>query len=68
MTLQLTGATRLYIIIGDPIAQVKSPGGMTAGFAARGHDGIMVPVHVKPEDLADCLSVASRRYYRNHPS
>ena len=60
MTPQLTGATRLYIIIGDPIAQVKSPGGMTAGFAARGHDGIMVPVQVKPEDLADCLSLASR--------
>ena len=49
MTPQLTGATRLYIIIGDPIAQVKSPGGMTAGFAARGHEGIMVPVQVKPE-------------------
>ena len=59
-TLHLTGATRLYIIIGDPIAQVKSPGGMTAGFAARGHDAIMVPVQVKPDDLADCLSLASR--------
>jgi shikimate dehydrogenase len=59
-TLHLTGATRLYIIIGDPIAQVKSPAGMTAGFAARGHDAIMVPVHVKPDDVADCLSLASR--------
>ena len=60
MTIQLTGATRLYIIIGDPIAQVKSPGGMTAGFAARKHDAIMVPMQVKPEDLGDCLSLASR--------
>jgi shikimate dehydrogenase len=56
----LTGASRLYIIIGDPIAQVKSPGGMTAGFAARGLDAIMVPVQVKPDDLIDCLSLASR--------
>ena len=60
MTLHLTGATRLYIIIGDPIVQVKSPGGMTAGFAARGVDAIMVPVQVKPNDLADCLSLAGR--------
>ena len=60
MAHQLSGATRLYVIVGDPIAQVKSPAGMTAGFLARGHDAIMVPVQVKPEDLADCLSVASR--------
>ena len=60
MSLQLSGATRLYIIVGDPIAQVKSPAGMTAGFVARGHDAIMVPVQVKPDDLPDCLSVAQR--------
>ena len=44
MTITLTGATRLNVIVGDPIAQVKSPGGMTAAFVARGHDGIVVPV------------------------
>ena len=60
MDLTLTGATRLYVIIGDPIAQVKSPGGMTRAFAARGHDGVMVPVQVAVEDLADFLSVADR--------
>ena len=29
MNLNLSGATRLNIILGDPIAQVRSPGGVT---------------------------------------
>ena len=41
-----TGATRLYVIIGDPIVQVRSPAGVSAEFAARCHDGILVPVQV----------------------
>lgn len=52
------GATRLYIIVGDPIAQVKSPGGMTRGFAARGHNAVLVPMHVAPVDLAPLLAGA----------
>ncbi len=52
------GATRLYIIVGDPIVQVKSPGGMTRGFAARGHNAVLVPMHVTPVDLAPLLAGA----------
>ncbi len=55
-----SGATRLYVIVGDPIAQVRSPAGVSAEFAARGHDGILVPVQVATADLPDLLSVASR--------
>ncbi|MGY8631190.1 shikimate dehydrogenase [Bradyrhizobium sp. 14AA] len=55
-----SGATRLYVIIGDPIVQVRSPAGVSAAFAARGHDGILVPVQVAPADLPDFLSVATR--------
>jgi len=55
-----TGATRLYVIVGDPIAQVRSPAGVSAEFAARGQDAILVPVQVTTDDLADFLSVASR--------
>ncbi|PDT88930.1 shikimate dehydrogenase [Bradyrhizobium sp. Y36] len=55
-----TGATRLYVIVGDPIAQVRSPAGVSAAVAARGHDGILVPVQVAPADLPDFLSVATR--------
>jgi shikimate dehydrogenase len=58
MNLNLTGATRLSIIVGDPIAQVKSPGGVTQAFIDRGHDGILVPVQVGVEDLAALLDVA----------
>ena len=50
------GATRLYIIVGDPIAQVKAPAGMTRGFAARGHNAVMVPVHVAPRELPQLLA------------
>jgi len=55
-----SGATRLYVIVGDPIAQVRSPAGVSAEFAARGHDGILVPLQVAPADLPDFLTVAAR--------
>lgn len=55
-----SGATRLYAIVGDPIAQVRSPAGVSAAFAARGHDGILVPVQVATVDLPDFLFAASR--------
>lgn len=45
------GASRLIPILGDPIAQVKSPNGMTRGFVARGHNALCVPIHVTPADL-----------------
>jgi shikimate dehydrogenase len=60
MSLNLTGATRLNIIVGDPIKQVKAPGGLTPAFSTRGYDGLLVPVHVASEDLGDLLEVAGR--------
>jgi shikimate dehydrogenase len=45
-----SGATRLYPIVGDPIAQVKSPYGITQAFEERGADAICVPMHVTPSD------------------
>ncbi|MFN0160896.1 MAG: shikimate dehydrogenase family protein [Burkholderiales bacterium] len=47
----LSGATRLYVIVGHPIAQARSPSGISAGFAARGHDAVLVPSDVEPGDL-----------------
>ena len=55
-----SGATRLNVIIGDPIAQVRAPAGVTQGFVAGGHDGILVPVQVSADDLPDFMSVAAR--------
>jgi shikimate dehydrogenase len=54
------GATRIHVTIGDPIAQVKSPAGVTAGFAARGHDAIMIPLQVKPADVEDFFRLAKK--------
>src|SRR6185437_11764203 len=42
----ITGATRLYAIIGDPIAQVRSPEVFTARFADAGIDAVMIPVRI----------------------
>jgi shikimate dehydrogenase len=54
------GSTRLSIIVGDPIAQVKAPNTLTAKFAAVGHNGILVPVHVTPADLSAVIIAMSR--------
>ena len=40
------GATRLYGIIGDPIAQVGSPRVFTERFRAAGRNAVLVPFHV----------------------
>ena len=60
MTIAVNGATRLHIIVGDPIAQVQSPGGMTRAFAAQGRNAVLVPAHVAPADLPDFLKAVSR--------
>lgn len=52
MSLELSGATRVHIIVGDPIAQVKSPAGVTQAFAQAGQDAVCIPAHVRPADLA----------------
>jgi shikimate dehydrogenase len=44
--MKITGRTRLYAIIGDPIAQVRSPQIYTERFAAMGVDAVLVPMHV----------------------
>jgi shikimate dehydrogenase len=47
--LRITGATRLYAILGDPIVQVRSPEVFTERFAAAGVSAVLVPVHVPAE-------------------
>ncbi|MGF6963560.1 shikimate dehydrogenase [Paraburkholderia sp. WC7.3g] len=47
----LSGATRVYFIVGDPIPQVRSPSGVTAALRAAGRDALVVPAHVAPADL-----------------
>lgn len=47
----LSGATCLYPILGDPILFVQSPKQLTVEFEARQHNGICVPMQVPDGDL-----------------
>jgi shikimate dehydrogenase len=47
----LSGATRVHFIVGDPIAQVKSPAGVTQAFHDAGRNAVCLPAHVAPNDL-----------------
>ncbi len=51
----LDGATRLYPIIGDPIEYVESPVRLTRTFAARGHNGVCVPIRVPAGKLREVI-------------
>lgn len=55
----LSGATRLHYIVGDPIAQVKSPAGVTQAFLARGHNAYVMPAHVSSANLSPWLAGAA---------
>jgi shikimate dehydrogenase len=50
-----SGATRIIPLLGHPIAQAKSPYGMTRGFAGRAFDAIVVPINVRPGAVAGFL-------------
>lgn len=47
----LSGETRVIAIVGDPIAQVKSPAGVTQALLDKGRNAVVVPIHVSPADL-----------------
>ena len=55
----LSGATRVIAIIGDPIAQVKSPSGVTQRLIERGVNAVVVPIHAHPADLKAFVDGAS---------
>jgi shikimate dehydrogenase len=56
----LSGETRLYPIIGDPIAFVESPQKLTASFAEHNHNGVCVPMRVPDGDLEVVMSGLAR--------
>ena len=56
----IDGETRLHIIVGDPIAQVKSPSALTPMLLARGHNAVVVPVHISKEHLPQFLRAAQQ--------
>ncbi len=59
----ITGATRLYVILGDPIAKVRSPETFNAAFDRHGIDAVMLPFETAPAGLA--AAVAGLKGARN---
>ncbi|MBA83220.1 MAG: shikimate dehydrogenase [Rhodobacteraceae bacterium] len=53
--MQLSGETKLYPIIGHPIAQVRSPRFLTQIFERRGINAIVPPLNVLPENIRPVL-------------
>ena len=47
----ISGHTRLFAILGDPIFQVRTPELFNALMAARAADAVMAPMHVPPAAL-----------------
>ncbi|MGE4322178.1 MAG: shikimate dehydrogenase [Sphingobium sp.] len=55
VTLQLDGETRLFGIIGDPIAQTLSPQSVTPLMVAMGANAVLVPLHVPAGRLEEVM-------------
>jgi shikimate dehydrogenase len=54
----MNGETRLHFCVGDPIAQVKSPEGLTRTFGERGVNAACVPAWVRAADFAAFIATA----------
>ncbi len=56
----ITGHTKLYGIVANPVAHVKTPEEMNRHFGELGYDGVLVPFHVLPENLAGFVETLRR--------
>ncbi len=54
------GATRIHFIVGDPIAQVKSPFGVSEALQAKGLNAVCLPLHINSENFKACLIELSK--------
>ena len=52
---EVSGRTRIWGILADPIEQVRTPQMLNAWMAERNIDGVMVPLHVAAPDLPAIL-------------
>jgi shikimate dehydrogenase len=56
----IRGTTRLIGIVGDPIAQVKSPQSWNPRLAEGGHDAVLVPIHVRAAEFDETIDAILR--------
>lgn len=54
----VNGSTDVYLILGDPVEQVLAPATFNPLFARFGHDAVLVPVQVAPENLQAFVKTA----------
>jgi len=59
----ITGKTRVFAILGDPLAHARSPEGINAIFAERGLDAVLVPAEVDADGFD--AAVAGFKSLRN---
>ncbi|WP_228563634.1 shikimate dehydrogenase family protein [Catenulispora rubra] len=52
---EIGGSTRVYAVLGYPVAQVKAPGLLNPVFAELGLDAVLVPVLAEPRHLAEVV-------------
>ena len=52
----ITGRTRVFLILGDPVEQVRAPELFNALFRRHGVDAVLVPAQVAPADLTTFVS------------
>jgi shikimate dehydrogenase len=52
----ISGRTAILAILGDPIEQVRTPELVNAEVVRRGLDAVLVPLHVRPSDLASAVA------------
>lgn len=60
LPLPLTGGTRLFAIIGDPIEQAGSPGLFNQAFRKHGIPAVLVPLQIPAAALPEMLSLFRR--------
>ncbi|MFC0106111.1 shikimate dehydrogenase family protein [Kibdelosporangium aridum] len=51
----ISGTTRLYAVLGDPVVQVRAPALLNSLFTCLGVDAVLVPVHVQPCHLGEVV-------------
>jgi shikimate dehydrogenase len=58
--MQISGSTRVFLILGDPVAQVRAPEVFNLLFRRHGVDAVLVPAQVASADLAGFVRHAFR--------
>lgn len=63
LPMEISGKTRIMFILADPVAHIRGSIVLTREFRAAGHDIAVLPLHVKPADLAQ--TIAAIRSFHN---